>query len=71
MSVPVKCWIVVSRNDCFCPEKSSGRFHLTERDAVAEKKELDEALDGVVVHEIVGCTLMRDDTFTELCPDWK
>lgn len=68
---PTRCWLVVSRSDCFCPEKSSGKLHLSERDADRERAELDEMLGGAVSHSVVACMIMPDETFYELCPDWR
>lgn len=70
-SCPTRCWLVVSRTDCFCPEKSSGQLHLVERSALKEKADLDEKLRDVVVHTAIPCIIMPEDTFHELCPGWR
>lgn len=68
MTVPTTCRIVTSRNDCFCPEKSSGEMHLRVVDADREKARLDR-LTGCT-HHVVPCIIMPVETFEELCPDW-
>lgn len=70
MTVPTRCWIVTSRTDCFCPEKSSGELHLTERDALSEQMHLNTILKDAGRHEIVPCIIMPEETFHELCPEW-
>jgi len=65
--MPTECYLVVTRNDCFCPEKAV-HFSLSERGAEAAVKIFEK--QGIKT-SIVKCTIMSEETFFELCPDWK
>lgn len=71
MTVPTRCWITSCRTDCFCPEKSPGTLHLCERAAVKEAEFLNEEFEDVAVYSVVPCIIMPEETFNELCPDWR
>ena len=71
MTVPTRCWLVVCRTDCFCPEKSTEKLHLTERDAKAECAAMNEEYKGVCSWSVVPCMIMPEETFYEIAPDWR
>lgn len=68
---PTKCFIVVSRTDTFCPEKSDGQLYLRESDADAAAKALNDSMLGITSFSVVPCIIMPEKTFYELCPGWS
>jgi hypothetical protein len=68
MSIPTECFLVTTRNDCFCPEKECG-FSMSEREAARIKETLDKQTP--CEHHVEHCVIMPIDTFYELCPDWR
>jgi len=67
-AMPTVCYLVVTRDDCFCPEKSLG-FYMSKNEAIKAKAYF-EVRDGFI-YKIVECTIMTTETFAELCPDWS
>lgn len=68
MTVPTQCYLITTRNDCFCPEKAVG-FYMSEEVAIRIKGELEKRDD--CNYHVVPCIIMPTETFYELCPDWK
>lgn len=68
IGIPTKCFLVTSRNDCFCPEKTCG-FFMSEREAGQLKREADA--ETPCEHHVEACIIMPVETFYELCPDWR